>query len=670
MSSTPEFNAEQLASVRATRWHQSGDALLTLEAAREWVDELGLVLFAPRAHQLSMPAASLVEATLGRAAEEPSAADTEIARGLVARMVAEGTALPLNLLGAPGDLPDFIASAQVFSYVFTLRGDKAWKQPPATSGAMKVSPLATKVYDVLAERGALTAAELVSELGRELTENAIARALGELWVQLRVIPLLQQDGSATMWELTSRRLTKAIKAGANAGQPTALSALISLYLAQAYAATEDEVETFLSPLAARSRVREVLHALTAGRQLESAVLEGKTLLYIPGALPEFPEIAKPEAEETAEVPAGTAAAAPGGSRIRSFAGRGKPSGDLRGRPERRPRPERPGEAGSRPPRRMADRSEERRPRRQAEGGEQRKSFARPWEEDRRPKRTGPGERAERPGADREDRGERPRFTPENRGERPRFNRPAGERPRPEGEGGERRSFKPRKFEGDRGGAERKPFRPRKFEGDRGGATGERKPFRPRKFEGDRAGATGERKPFTPRKFEGEREARRPGGFAARGPRPERPAGRTNRPFESRSEAGERPQSRPFRPRETGDEGARKAAGRRFEGGARPGGFGARPGYTPRGAGEGGRPAAKRPFRPHTEGGAPFRPRTEGGGPPKKSFGPKRFGAGGASKPGKFAGKPGKKFGGRATGPGAKRAGAPRGTRPRGPKAEE
>ena len=34
----------------------------------------------------------------------------------------------------------------VFSYVFTLRGDKAWKQPPATSGPFKVSPLALVLF--------------------------------------------------------------------------------------------------------------------------------------------------------------------------------------------------------------------------------------------------------------------------------------------------------------------------------------------------------------------------------------------------------------------------------------------------------------------------------------------------------------------------------------------
>ncbi len=462
-----------MAAARSERWHQSGDALLTLEAAREWVGELGLVLFAPRAHQLAAPAPSLVEATLGRAVSAPSAAETETARGLVARMVAEGTALPLNLLGSAGDVPDFVVSAQAFSYVFTLRGEKNWKQPPGTSGAGSVSPLALKVYEALVAGNALTARELVSELGREVTESAIVRALGELWMQLRVIPLLQQDGagtkdSGTTWELTTRRFTKQIKAGANAGQPTALSAAISLYLAQVYAATEEEIETFLSPLTARSKVRDVLHGLTAARQLENAVLEGKTLSYIPGALPEFPEVVA--AEPVAGVGeivaaavgtlAGVVGAIAGAARIRKFDGPRPP------RPPREDRGERPfrktgGERGG-PRKPFGERG------RPAKPFGERKPYARtksPTEG------TSFGERERRPFQREGAGGERPKFTrPWDEDRKPRPRREEGERPQGERTyrkddargAGAKREFRggPRKSGPDRGPREERPFRPR------------------------------------------------------------------------------------------------------------------------------------------------------------------------------------------------------------------
>ncbi len=56
----------QLEAARAAAWKQTGESILTLEAARDWINERGLVLFTPRGSQLPVPAPSLVEATLGR----------------------------------------------------------------------------------------------------------------------------------------------------------------------------------------------------------------------------------------------------------------------------------------------------------------------------------------------------------------------------------------------------------------------------------------------------------------------------------------------------------------------------------------------------------------------------------------------------------------------------
>ena len=239
--------AAQLAETRQRQWHQQGEALLTMENLRSWINTAGLVLFVPRP-QIVAPAPSLVEAVLGEPVATPTIEQTTEARSLLARLVAEGLAVPLNLLGAgagtvhagaPGDTPDFVASTAVFSYVFTLRGDKAWKQPPTTSGAFKVSPLALATHEALSQRGPLSAYDLTTEVGKEVTEAAVLRALGELWTHLRVLPLAQAGENATLWELTGARFTKQMKAGANAGQPSALSALISLYLGQAVVASED-----------------------------------------------------------------------------------------------------------------------------------------------------------------------------------------------------------------------------------------------------------------------------------------------------------------------------------------------------------------------------------------------------------------------------------------------
>ncbi len=375
-------NGDQLAATRAAHWHQEGQKLLTIEALREWLQRSGLVLYLPRP-QLGAPAPSWVEATLGKAEAAPEVGVADAARTLLARLIAEGSAVPLNLLGATGgmgtDVPDFVASAAVFSYVFTLRGNKAWKQPPATAGAVKVSPLALAAYEILAAKVSLSAYDLATQLGKEVTEGAVLRALTELWSQLRVIPVPQWDGAATLWELTSSRFTKQIKAGANAGQPSALSALISLYLGQAMAATEDEIESFLSPLAPRSRVRDVIHALLAGRQLETLVVKGKTLLHVAGDLPVFVAAA---VEETAP-----AEAAEGGSRISKFAANpaSKLGTGLRSKPASKPafgkKPfgSKPS-FGSKPAYGKPAGERERRPFVKREDRPARPSFDKPWEE--------------------------------------------------------------------------------------------------------------------------------------------------------------------------------------------------------------------------------------------------------------------------------------------------
>lgn len=488
MSNTSTPTASQLAATRLAHWHQDAKPILTINMLRDWLHASGLVLYTPRPIQLPAPAPSLVEVTLGAANSVPTSADTTEARSLLARLIVDGAAVPLNLLGnhtgAGTDTPDFVVSAAAFPYIFTLRGDKLWKQPPATSGATKVSPLALATYNLLAEKVTLTSYDLTTLLGKEVTEAAVLRALTELWQHLRVVPVLQPDGAPTQWELTTTRFTKQIKAGVNAGQPTALSVLISLYLSQALAATEEEIEIFLSPLAARSRIRDVVHALVSARQLESLVIEGRTLLHIAGEPPSF--IATEAPAEPVEMIAVTAEAAKdlpeAAERITKFipkprktgtgyAARSRPSADV-------------AERNRRPFRRDASDdftkpwNEEKRQAKREEGIRRPKSYYKMLEE----KPEGAQDTSAAPRSDfrREPRefkreGERPRFDrkPPRRdkprferkpqfGEKPKFagkpfrsNKPSFERKRPFGEKPE---FSGKPSHGDRPSFERKPRR--------------------------------------------------------------------------------------------------------------------------------------------------------------------------------------------------------------------
>lgn len=665
--------AEQLTASRVEGWHQDGQALITLEGLRDWLKQGGLVAYGPRAGQLGAPAGSLVEATLGKKlGDDAELEGAEAARTLLARLEAEGSAVPLNLLGASGglgtDQPDFVASAAVFSYVFTLRGNKAWKQAPATAGAVKVSPLALAVYEMLVAKVTMSSYDLATQLGKEVTEGAVLRALTELWGQLRVLPVAQVDGTATLWELTTARFTKQMKAGANAGQPSALSALISLYLGQAVAATEDEIETFLSPLAARSRVRDVVHALMGARQLETVVVEGKTLLHVAGELPGFAAVAVAEPAEGSfegsEAP---------GSRISKFAGKlgGKLGTGLRAKPAfgkkagfgtkpafgARPAFEAKG-PGARTP---ADR--ERRPFSRDDGaGAAKPRFDKPWSEDRKHREGG---------------GESLAGTAEEGG--------AASRPR--------REYAPRAASGD--GAKRTFSKPgsfgRKREGFGGGAGAERGEGRPAREEFGAGLGRPPRREFgagdgrAPRREAGERSDRpASGGFKRAGgaagsytPRPKPAFGskpafgakpsfgqdrgsgggeaprkvfrkfdapREKKPFGVKPSFGAKPfGAKSSGPRKFGDNPAGERQARSFDGpktfdrargegrperpragsGAKPGGFAGKSG-----AGGGKKPFAKAggPFAKFAEGKKPFRKpgpgkRAPSGGSSGGGFGP-------------------------------------------------
>jgi len=590
--------------VRAERWRHTSNPLLTADEARSWLDGVGLCLFLPRRHQFLAPAPSFVEACAGAPSEAPSREAIDNATELMRRLVAEGAILPLNLFGTPSETPDFLATREAFPYLFSLRGTRDWKTVPGG----KSSPLVAEIWKLLEQQGALTAVEIQSALGRELTEAAVLRSLFDMWSNLRVLPEYEA-GAATRWSLTQLRYKDALTAAGRLSQAAALSALVSLYLESVVAASSEEVETFLSPLTSRSRVRETVNGLAATRQIAMVAVGTQSMFHIAGALPEFPE-AEPVREagaEAAEKPA-EADHAP-----RAFEGKRKPF-------ERKPFERKPFE---------------RKPFERKAG--ERKSFGRKASD-----RPAAGE-----GAARSPEGERKPFP-----KRP----PFGKKPFDKAARPFRREGRP--FEGEpAAGGQRQGF-PRGRSGSDGGK------FPPKRF-GFKAGGNGkfagraDRSPERPAK---DRPATdRPGSERTRGPRPWTP----------RPEGGERP-FRPRREDGGGFGGKRKfsgaragpgAAGAKFPGGKK---FDA-PGRGKTGgakSGERGRPAegGKRPF---------FRKRGEGesGGEPRpRPFGRPPFGgAGNGERPGRprgggWKGKPG--GGARFAKPGLSRPGGEGSERPR------
>lgn len=264
----------------------NGNGALTLEEARTWIEETGLCLFLPKRQFSSSIAPSFVEAVAGQRDTPPHPDHVALAEELLVRLETDGVAVRLNLLGLPGEQPDFVVASWVLPYVYALRGDRDWRRSPQLTGSRQVSQLAVQAYKLL-EAGDTTIPQLTRELGREVTEGAVLRAITELWQQLRIIPVVSAPGEIAQWQLLRLRFQKAIAEGASTSQVTAISVLASIYLQAVIAAGMEEVELFLAPLTARSKVREVLRGLVATRQVHTLSLGHAPLFYVAGTLPEF-----------------------------------------------------------------------------------------------------------------------------------------------------------------------------------------------------------------------------------------------------------------------------------------------------------------------------------------------------------------------------------------------
>ena len=105
---------------------------LTLEDARTWIEETGLCLFLPKRQFSSSIAPSFVEAVAGKRETTPE--HTVLAEELLVRLETDGVAVRLNLLGLPGEAPDFIVASWVLPYVYALRGDRDWRRIPQLTG--------------------------------------------------------------------------------------------------------------------------------------------------------------------------------------------------------------------------------------------------------------------------------------------------------------------------------------------------------------------------------------------------------------------------------------------------------------------------------------------------------------------------------------------------------
>jgi 23S rRNA pseudouridine2605 synthase len=533
---------------------------------------------------------------MGSAHATPGPAAIEQAQELLTRLVASGDVVALNLLGTVSEQPDFVAHSEALPFILSLRADADWKHAPQKSSGHKVSPLVLELWKALDQEGTLTASVARETLGRELTEAAVLRALCELWQALRISPAFAAEGQPTGWELMRVRHREALATGSATSQVTAISLLVSMYLQSVYAASSEEIEIFLSPLASRSRVREAVRGLSATRQIHSLSMDAQTYHFIEGGLPEFAEVAAPPVEKREH-----------------YAPAARPATPRRPLPAQRPeptaRPLRPAAATRSAPifdRQPVEPAAEHGPRRKfvpedrpavrpASTASSPPAARRDRTDGKRPVRSGPPARFSRP------QGDTPAWRGKDSETRPSERvRPGSRPPSPAGRSFSRPGASPRSGSGARpAGRSRGPgdFAPRPRPGQKSGF-GSRPPrgpgdgsFRgPQKYPdrpAARTGASGAREPFRPR---GEQKPGGSGGTSSYRPQGRPPAGTAARPS---GPAAGRPASS-FRPRAP-------------QGGRRPAEPGRKPPYRPQGrppAGTAARPSASAGGRPASS----FRPR--------------------------------------------------------------
>ena len=273
------MTAEELRAARAAHWRQDGHPLLTLEEAMLWLEGHPLCLFLPRHRELPAPAPSFVEACAGAAAPAQANAAVELAHSFAARLMASGAIVGLNLTGAVGEQPDFLATREILPYIFAVRGDRDWRRAPEKLNGRSPSPLVRDLWSIVQREGGLSLAAARSALGREVTEAAALRGMNELWQSFRLSPVLQVSGEPALWEPLTLHFAAELALGGSSSQVTAISILASTYLQSVYAATGEEVEVFLSPIASRSRTREAVRGLSATGQIHSLTLESHTYLF-------------------------------------------------------------------------------------------------------------------------------------------------------------------------------------------------------------------------------------------------------------------------------------------------------------------------------------------------------------------------------------------------------
>ena len=272
---------QDLQQLRSHKWHLDGNPVRTLEQARDFIVDVGFCVMYPARTLQAVP--SFIGAFAGSADNLPDSkhafadARAQEATELMIRLLRERSAYEMNLF--PGT--DVVVSASVFPYFHSLMADPNPKAAPRvrTQGA-RISPLAVDVFSAIQKNGPVSKDGLRQLVSRELSDAALDRSLGELWSILKIVRVNYREGEGTLWDVLYRWSPGVVKEALDISEPEAISALLSKFLENAGAASQDEIEVFFSHLTSRSKVREAINALLSARELNFVSAGAKTLIRL------------------------------------------------------------------------------------------------------------------------------------------------------------------------------------------------------------------------------------------------------------------------------------------------------------------------------------------------------------------------------------------------------
>jgi hypothetical protein len=294
---------QELHQQRMSKWRLDGRPVRTLDDAREFIDSVGFCLMYPMRPAVLAP--TFLGAFAGNNENLPTwqhaFADprSQDATDLMVRLLRSRAAYEANLFGET----NFLVASSVFSYFYTIMGDRNPRQMPKPGPRSEYSTLAAHAFEQIQKHGPVNKDRLHELLGGDPSEAALDRALNELWSKLRITRVDYKQEQGAFWDVLFRWSPDKVREGMHMAAPAALSALISKYLDCVVAAEQGEIEVFFSNLVARSKVREATNAMLAAREFSFVQVGARSMIQMAGARTPYKQTPRVDRAPLSRVPA-------------------------------------------------------------------------------------------------------------------------------------------------------------------------------------------------------------------------------------------------------------------------------------------------------------------------------------------------------------------------------